>query len=94
MATYNLPKQIDYTQKMTALPSATSTTSVVLSPVNGATFNFGGDVIQFDLPNRSFLIGSSSFVIRWLLLTLLLLLLSLLPSNDPFSRCETTVVLQ
>jgi hypothetical protein len=64
MATYNLPKQIDYTQKMTALPSATSTTSVVLSPVNGATFNFGGDVIQFDLPNRSFLIGSS-MVLRY-----------------------------
>jgi hypothetical protein len=63
MATYNLPKQIDYTQKMTALPSATSTTSVVLSPVNGATFNFGGDVIQFDL-NRSFLIGSS-MVLRY-----------------------------
>jgi hypothetical protein len=30
-------------------------------------------------------------LIRWILLTLLLLLLSYNPSNDPFSRCKTTV---
>jgi hypothetical protein len=58
-----LPKELNYTDKMQALPSNTKTISVVVAPVNGATFNTpGSDVIQFDLPSRGFLIPGSLYL--------------------------------
>ena len=54
-----LPKEIQYNKPMASLPSDTQMSQVIVRPSNGATFNGDGNIIQFDLPAHSFLVGSS-----------------------------------
>lgn len=54
-----LPKELNYTSKLQALPSSTRTISCVVSPINGTTFNMGGELIQFDMPSRGYLVPNS-----------------------------------
>ena len=58
-----LPKEIAYQNQLPSLPPDTVNTSIVLSPVNGATFALGsGQLIQFDLPSRGFLDPASLYI--------------------------------
>lgn len=54
-----LPKELNYTSKLQALPSSTRTISCVISPNNGTTFASGGDIAQFDMGQRGFLVPGS-----------------------------------
>ncbi len=54
-----LPKEIAYNKPMASLPADTSSLNVIVRPSNGANFNAGGDIIQFDLPAHSFMVPSS-----------------------------------
>lgn len=54
-----LPKEIQYNKPMASLPSDTQMNQVIVRPSNGATFTAGGNIIQFDLPAHSFMVGSS-----------------------------------
>jgi hypothetical protein len=56
-----LPKEIKYDAVLPALPAETINTSVVLAPVNGATFADSA-LIQFDLPARSFMQPGSLYL--------------------------------
>lgn len=57
-----LPKELNYTDKMQALPSSTKTISCVVSPINASTFAAGGQVAQFDLPSRGYLVPGSMYL--------------------------------
>ena len=54
-----LPKELAYNKPMASLPADTSSLNVIVRPSNGAVFDAGGDIIQFDLPAHSFLVPSS-----------------------------------
>ena len=54
-----LPKEIQYNKPMASLPSDTQMSQVIVRPSNGAVFAGDGNIIQFDLPSHSFLVGSS-----------------------------------
>ena len=56
----SLPKEINYT-KGASLPKGTSALSVVVAPVNGASFTEAGQ-IQFQLPSRSYLVPESMYL--------------------------------
>lgn len=88
-----LPKELNYTSKLQALPSSTRTISVVVSPNNGATFNAGGEVIAFDLPSRGFLVPNSMYL-RYratILKTVEPTVMLGTPAYTPFSRLETII---
>lgn len=57
-----LPKEIDYSKKLAALPSNTSCFSAVVSPSNGQSFFDSGSIIQFDLPSRGYLVPGSMYL--------------------------------
>ena len=56
-----LPKEIKYADMLPALPAETVNTSVVLQPVNGASFADSA-LIQFDIPARAFLQPESLYL--------------------------------
>ena len=56
-----LPKEIKYADMLPALPAETINTSVVLQPVNGASFADSA-LIQFDIPARAFLQPESLYL--------------------------------
>jgi len=53
-----LPKKIDYSEILPALPSDSSTISNVIAPANGSVFT-PSSIIQFDLPSNHFLVSDS-----------------------------------
>jgi hypothetical protein len=57
-----LPKELNYTSKLQALPSSTRTISAVISPNNGTTFNQNGDIVAFDLGARGYLVPNSLYL--------------------------------
>lgn len=88
-----LPKELNYTSKLQALPSSTRTISVVVSPNNGSIFNSGGEVISFDMPSRGFLVPNSLYL-RYrasIVKTTENGLLLGTPAYTPFSRLETII---
>jgi len=58
-----LPKEVEYNRPHASVSPETNSINVIVRPANGQTFSAGGDVIQFDLPARSFL-SPSSLVLR------------------------------
>jgi len=54
-----LPKEVQYNKPMAQLPSDTQMSQVIVRPSNGAVFTGDGNIIQFDLPAHSFMVGSS-----------------------------------
>ena len=56
-----LPSSVDYKESLPDLPDVAQSINVAASPVNGATFTTGGQVI-FDLLNRGFLIPDSMYL--------------------------------
>ena len=60
-----LPKEINHTEQLSALPSNTQSLSVVVSPSNGSSFTVeSGRVVQFDLGARGHLVPGSMYL-RW-----------------------------
>jgi hypothetical protein len=57
-----LPKELNFTSKLQALPSSTRTISSVISPNNGTTFNPNGDIISFDVGSRGYLVPNSLYL--------------------------------
>lgn len=60
MASVVLPKELDFKQP-NSLPDGTQSTSIVVSPSNGATFT-QQSIIQLDLPSRSWLVPESMYI--------------------------------
>ena len=58
----SVPREVDYSSRPTALPPNTVNTDVVVAPSNGSTFSNDGDIIQFQLPSRGFLIPSTMYL--------------------------------
>lgn len=88
-----LPKEINYAERLSSLPPNTSNLSVVVSPANGQTFGAGGDVIQFDLPSRGYLVPESLYI-RFKQTTTGANADPLLrgtPAYTPFARLETII---
>lgn len=89
-----LPKEIDYSQRLSALPQNTSCLSAVVAPSNGATFSNGGsEIIVFDLPARGYMVPGSLYLRYKMVVpngaTPDFLLGT--PFATPFSRLETIV---
>ena len=63
-----LPKEVEYNRPHASVSPETNSINVIVRPANGQTFSAGGDVIQFDLPARSFL-SPSSLVLRGVITT-------------------------
>ncbi len=63
-----LPKEVEYNRPHASVSPDTNSINVIVRPANGQTFSAGGDVIQFDLPARSFL-SPSSLVLRGVITT-------------------------
>lgn len=89
-----LPREIDYSSKLHALPPQTSCLSAVVSPSNGSTFSAGGgEIIMFDLPARSFLVPGSLYL-RYKLAVVNGTTADFLlgtPFATPFARLETLI---
>jgi hypothetical protein len=58
----SVPREVDYSTRPTALPPNTVNTDVVVAPSNGSKFSNDGDIIQFQLPSRGFLIPSTMYL--------------------------------
>ena len=58
----SVPREVDYSNRPTALPPNTINTDVVVAPSNGSSFGNDGDIIQFTLPSRGFLIPSTMYL--------------------------------
>ena len=59
----SLPKEINYTEQMTSLPTNTQSKSIVISPANLTTLSTTtGGTAQFNLQNTGFIIPSSMYI--------------------------------
>lgn len=58
----SVPREVDYSNRPTALPPNTINTDVVVAPSNGSSFSNDGDIIQFQLPARGFLVPSTMYL--------------------------------
>lgn len=88
-----LPKELNYTSKLQALPSSTRTISCVISPNNGTTFGANGEIISFDVGSRGYLVPNS-LGIRYrtsFKKTIQNGTMLGLPYCTPFSRMEVTI---
>lgn len=89
----SLPKELNFTDRLQALPSSTKTISVVVSPNNGSEFNSGGEIISFDLPSRGYLVPNSMYLRyrqKVVKATEAGVMLGV-PAYTPFSRIETII---
>ena len=89
-----LPKEINYTRPA-SLPEGTQCNSIVASPINGATFTGGSQIIQFDLVQRGYLVPESMYL-RYkfgatLAAAVVTTTIRATPVYTPFSRLETIV---
>ena len=64
MSNIVLPKELRYNDSLPQLPSGAQSLEQYLSPVNGNQFSCktAGTIIQFDLPQRGFLVPSSMYI--------------------------------
>ena len=58
----SVPREVDYSSRPTALPPNTINTDIVIAPSNGSSFSNDGDIIQFQLPSRGFLVPSTMYL--------------------------------
>ena len=58
----SVPREVDYSSRPTALPPNTINTDIVIAPSNGSSFSSDGDIIQFQLPSRGFLVPSTMYL--------------------------------
>jgi len=58
----SVPREVDYSARPTALPPNTINTDIVIAPSNGSSFSNDGDIIQFQLPSRGFLVPSTMYL--------------------------------
>lgn len=58
----SVPREVDYSSRPTALPPNTINTDIVIAPSNGSSFSNDGDIIQFQLPARGFLVPSTMYL--------------------------------
>jgi hypothetical protein len=56
-----LPTTVNYADKLASLPDATQSIGIASAPVNGQTFT-AGQIINFDLLNRGFLVPDSMYL--------------------------------
>lgn len=61
MTSVVLPKEIGYSDMLPSLPDECRKTSIVVMPVSGQTYG-ESSLIQFDLPSKDFLDGSSMYL--------------------------------
>lgn len=84
-----LPKSVDYTEIMPALPDNSSTISNVIAPSNGAVFS-PSSIVQFDLGSNHFLVPDSlSLRYTYKVTTVAGSHMIGLPATACFSRFET-----
>ena len=58
----SLPASCNYAEPIPVLPENSITYNVSLNPLNGTSFNNSGQVIQFQLGSRGFLIPDSIYL--------------------------------
>ena len=58
----SVPREVDYSNRPSALPPNTINTDVVVAPSNGQTFANDGDIIQFTLPSRGFMVPGTLYL--------------------------------
>ena len=58
----SVPREVDYSARPTSLPPNTINTDIVIAPSNGSSFGNDGDIIQFQLPARGFLVPSTMYL--------------------------------
>ena len=91
-----LPREVEYNRPHASVSPETNSINVIVRPANGQTFSAGGDVIQFDLPARSFL-SPSSLVLRGVITTTadadndVNTLLGACPGSSWIQRVETQI---
>ena len=84
-----LPKSVDYTEILPALPDNSTTVSNVISPSNGSVFQ-NSSIVQFDLGSTNFLVPESlSLRYTYKVTSAVGSQMVGLPALAPFSRLET-----
>ena len=86
----SLPSSVNYAEVLPSLPENSTRYSVALNPTNGSTFN-ASQQIQFQFPNRGYLIPDSVYL-RYKLVTVVGATASGImgtPFYSPFQRSET-----
>lgn len=58
----SVPREVEYSNRPNALPPNTQNIDVVVAPNNGSEFANDGDIIQFQLPARGFLVPSTLYL--------------------------------
>lgn len=86
----SLPSSVNYAVPVPSLPENSIKYSVALQPVNGSTFAMGGQQIQFQFPNRGYLIPDSVYL-RYKLTAIAPTADFILgcPYSAPYQRLET-----
>jgi len=87
----SLPSSVNYREPIPSLPENSVKYSVALAPVNGSSFNAGGQQIIFQLPNRGYLIPDSVYLRYKIVVANATTAANMLatPFYTPFSRLET-----
>lgn len=90
----SLPKEINYAAKASSLPRGTTAINgAVTTPASGTSFG-PSQLIQFNLPNRSYLVPESLYIRYRITLTAgdaASFMLGAFPIYSTFSRCETII---
>lgn len=58
----SVPREVEYSNRPNSLPPNTQNIDVVVAPSNGSSFANDGDIIQFQLPARGFLVPSTLYL--------------------------------
>ena len=58
----SVPKEVEYSNRPNSLPPNTQNIDVVVAPNNGSEFANDGDIIQFQIPSRGFLVPSTLYL--------------------------------
>lgn len=58
----SVPREVEYSNRPNSLPPNTQNIDVVVAPNNGSSFANDGDIIQFQLPARGFLVPSTLYL--------------------------------
>lgn len=87
----SLPSSVNYSEAIPVLPENSITYSVSLNPLNGTSFANNGNLIQFQLGSRGFLIPDSVYLRYKCVVANSTALGGILgtPCYSYFSRCET-----
>ena len=87
-----LPSSLNYADAPMAIPDDVVSRQITLNPVNGGTFNAGGNIIQFDFINQGYIDPASIYLkYKYSFTNLVNAEMCGLPAVAPFSRCEVLV---